>query len=69
MYINESIPYKNRNELEHFDSELESLFIEISKEVFQTSSDIIIGVLYLMPNSSIELFNDRITYILNAVNR
>ena len=67
--INESIPYKNRNELEHFDSELESLFIEISKEVFQTSSDIMIGVLYRMPNSSIEVFNDRITDILNVANR
>ena len=69
LYINESIPYKNRNELEHFDSELESLFIEISKEVFQTSCDIIIGVLYRMPNSSIEVFNDRITDILNVANR
>ena len=69
LYINESIPYKNRNELEHFDSELESLFIEISKEVFQTSSDIIIGVLYRMPNSSIEVFNDRITDKLNVMNR
>ena len=34
---------------------MESLFIEADNNVFQTSSSIIIGVVYRMPDSSIDI--------------
>ena len=69
LYINENIPCVIRNDLEFFDSEMESLFIEVDNNVFQTSSSIIIGIVYRMPDSSIEVFNDRMTDIMNKVNK
>ena len=48
---------------------MESLFIEVDNNVFQTSSSIIIGIVYRMPDSSIEVFNDRMTDIMNKVNK
>ena len=35
---------------------MESLFIEIDSKVFQTASNIIIGIVYRMPDSSIDIF-------------
>ena len=55
LYINENIPCVIRNDLEFFDSEMESLFIEVDNNVFQTSSSIIIGIVYRMPDSSIDV--------------
>ena len=69
LYINENIPCVIRNDLEFFDSEMESLFIEVDNNVFQTSSSIIIGIVYRMPDSSIDIFNDRMTDIMNKVNK
>ena len=48
---------------------MESLFIEVDNNVFQTSSSIIIGIVYRMPDSSIDIFNDRMTDIMNKVNK
>ena len=52
-----------------FYSEMESLFIDLDNNVFKTSSNIIIGIVYRMPDSSIDIFNDRMTDILNTVNK
>ena len=43
---------------------MESLFIEIDSKVFQTPSNIIIGIVYRMPDSSIDIFNDRYLELL-----
>ena len=48
---------------------MESLFIELDNNVFKTSSNIIIGIVYRIPDSSINIFNDRMTDILNTVNK
>ena len=69
LYINENIPCTIRHDLEFFDSEMESLFIELDNNVFKTSSNIIIGIVYRMPDSSIDIFNDRMTDILYTVNK
>ena len=69
LYINENIPCVIRNYLEFFDSEMESPCIEVDNNVFQTSSSIIIGIVNRMPDSSIDIFNDRMTDITNKVNK
>ena len=68
-YVNDSISYIVRKDLEHFDCEMESLFIEVDSKVFQTPSNIVIGIVYRMPDASIDIFNDRMADILNVLNK
>ena len=69
LLIRNHIPFISRNDLAYFDSEMESVFIEIDKSVFQSSSNIIIGVVYRMPDSSVEVFNERLSDTLNSVQK
>ena len=48
---------------------MESLFIEIDQSAFSTTNYIIIGVIYRMPDSSVEVFNDRINDIMSTIQR
>ena len=43
LLIRNHIPFILRNDLAYFDSEMESVFIEIEKSVFQSNANIIIG--------------------------
>ena len=52
-----------------FDSEMESLLIEINSCVFRITNDIVIGVIYRMPDFYVEVFNDRINDIMNTIQR
>ena len=54
-------------DIEYFDSEMESLFIEIDKDVFGTSSNIVIGVIYRIADSSMDIFSDRMNDVLNTI--
>ena len=69
VYIHDKIPFIIREDLEYFDSEMEAVFIEIEKNIFNTKSNILVGVIYRMPNTSISIFNDRISGVLNIVHR
>ena len=69
LHIREGIPHIRRNDLEYFDNELESIFIEIDKDVFMTHSNVIIAVTYRMPDSSVEIFSERISDILNTIQK
>ena len=67
LQILQNIPYIKINELAHFDSEMESIFIEIDKCVYNTNSNIIIGVIYRMPNACVDVCTDRLTDIMNVI--
>ena len=67
LAIENEIPYISRCDIEYFDSEMESLFIEIDKDVFGTSSNIVIGVIYRMLDSSVDIFSDRMNDVLNII--
>ena len=69
LLVRNHISFVLRNDLAYFDCEMESVFIEIDKSVFQSSANIIIGVVYRMPDSSVDVFNERLTDILNFVHR
>ena len=60
LHIQNAIPFILRNDLDYFDNEMETVFIEIDKCIFNTDSNIVIGIIYRMPNSSVDVFNDRI---------
>ena len=69
LYIRNDIKYMSRPDLEYFDGEMESLFIEIDKNVFNLASNVVVGVIYRMPNTCMEIFNDRMSDIMNIVQR
>ena len=69
LCLRNGIPHTSRNDLEYFDSEMESVFIEIESTVFDTKSNIIVGVTYRMPDSSVDVFNKRMCDILNVVTK
>ena len=69
LHVLQGITFTLRNDLDYFDSEMETVFIELDKSVFNTDSNIVIGVIYRMPNSSVDVFNDRISDILNVLQR
>ena len=66
LYIRDEISFATRNDLGYFDSEMESIFMEIDKDIFRTNSNIVIGLIYRMPDSSVDVFNERISDILNT---
>ena len=76
--ILQGIAFALRNDLDYFDSEMETVFIEIDTSIFNTGANIVIGVIYRMPvigviyrmpNSSVDVFNDRISDILNIIQK
>ena len=69
LYIADYLPFKCRHYLEYFDSEMESLFIEIEDEMFNLECSLIIGVLYRMPNACVDVFNERMCDILYTVQK
>ena len=62
-------PYIVRDDLEFFDYEMESLFIQIDCKVFQTPCNVIIGIVYRMPDSSTDIFYGRVADILKVLNK
>ena len=48
---------------------METVFIELDKSIFNADSNIVIGFIYHMPNSSVDVFDDRISDILNVLQR
>ena len=69
LYIRNDIKYMSRPDLKYFDGKMESLFIEIDKDVFNLASNVVVGVIYWMPNTCMEIFNDRMSDIMNIVQR
>ena len=69
LLIRNHIPFILRNDLAYFDSKIESVFIEIEKSVFQSNASIIIGLVYRMPDSSVDVFNERLADISNYVQK
>ena len=63
LYIRDEISFATRNDLGFFDSEMESILIEIDKDMFTTNCNIVIGLIYRTPDSSVDVFNERISDI------
>ena len=48
---------------------MESISIEIDNDIFMTHSNVIIVVAYRMPDSSVEIFSERISDIFNTLQK
>ena len=49
------LPYIRRSDLECFDGELDSIFIEVNKTILNTISNVVIAAVYRMPDSPIDV--------------
>ena len=68
LFIDDNIDYKIRSDLDVLNDNVESIFIEISKDVYSTNKDLIIGQIYRPPNTDMLYFNNFISELLNTVN-
>jgi hypothetical protein len=69
MYVKENINFKARTDLNFSNDLCESVFIEIGKEEMRTTKNIIIGLMYRIPNTNTISFNDELKLILNTLNQ
>ena len=69
LFIRNDIKYMSRLDLEYFDGEMESSFIKIDKNVFNLASNVVVADMYRIPNTYMEIFDDRVSDIMNIVQR
>ena len=58
IYIYNSIDYQLRTDLDVFNDIVETKFLEIEKDYFGTSQNVVVGVIYRPPNTDLVKFND-----------
>ena len=66
IYVKNSIPVLNRRDLKVEDEISESVFIEIDKQIFNQSRNIIIGVIYRPPGGRLQNFIESMNTVLNG---
>ena len=59
LYAKNGIQYKLRKHFKNNENLFESVFIEIDKNEFGSNKNIIIGVIYKPPNTSVKHFNEK----------
>ena len=69
LHIQNGIPFILRNDLDYCESEMGTVFIEFYKCIFNTDSNIVIGMIYCMPYSLVDVFNDRIADVMNVIQK
>jgi exonuclease III len=69
LFVKNDIDYIVRNDLTEMTTSRECIFIEVNKRVFQTDNNVVIGVLYRIPNTDIKSFNDYIDKLYVNINR
>ena len=69
LYVKSTIPFKQRSDLEFKKSIFESSVIEIDKHVFHSRHNIIVGIFYRSPNSTLSIFNDSSEKLLNVIQK
>lgn len=67
IFINESIPFKKRDDLCIFNEYVECITIEIEKHVFAFPKNVIISVIYRPPGSDVNSFIENINTLLGVI--
>ena len=67
LYIREGIQFEERTDISIFNDELELLCIEIDKSCFDSVSNILIILVYRIPDSNLDLFQQHLTPYLETV--
>jgi hypothetical protein len=66
LFLNDKVPFTLRDDLCEFNDSHECLFIEVDRSIYNTKSNIIIGVMYRIPGQDISTFN---TYFKSVLER
>ena len=67
IYIKSDVVFKQRPDLDFYDSDiLESIFVEILRP---NQSNIVIGTIYRQPNTNVDLFNTKLNELLAKLGR
>lgn len=67
IFIQNSISYNLRDDLNLMSDSIECIFIEIDKTEFNSKHNIIIGEIYRPPNTDISKFNEHICYVMQTI--
>ena len=67
LYIKDRLLYTVRHGHCIFNEYMESVFVEIDKSVISADKNVIIWVLYIPPNTDIEIFNEHLGNVLDQV--
>ena len=69
IYLKRDIPFQHRTDLIIHSDLCEYIFVEIEKEIFQQSKNIVIAVIYRPPGTDLKAFSDAMHDLLNAIKR
>ena len=69
IYVRDHISFIGRPDLNQFDNSIESIFIEVNKDQLNTTKNILIGVIYRPPNQNMDIFNEKISEMLETIRK
>ena len=69
IYLKRDISFQHRTDLVIHNDLCEYIFVEIEKEIFQQSKNIVIAVIYCPPGTDLKAFSDAMHDLLNAIKR
>ena len=67
--ISDDVNLMERQDLELFDENMESVFVEIKKLQVQSHKDIIVGVIHRPANKDIDIFNNHMKLLLDKLQK
>ena len=67
LYIDENIRYISRKDLNMIEDCIETVFIEIPKEVINSSKNIIIGTIYRPPSTDVNTFTNQLSDLFSQI--
>ena len=65
--IKDHLNYFERPDVSLFESDLESVFIEIDKKQLGLNKNVIVGIIYRPPGADIKYFNDKMSILLMMI--
>ena len=67
LYVKDNVEYYNRPDLNIMSHNMETLFIEISKDSIGRDGNVIVGVIYRPPDTDVTKFNESMDNILSKI--
>ena len=69
LYVRDNIQYRTRPDLQMGQDFIENIFIEIERRSLNTTKNVIIGLIYRVPDSNADLFNKELLDILQKITK
>ena len=69
LYVRDNIQYRTRPDWQMGQDFIENIFIEIERRSLNTTKNVIIGLIYRVPDSNADLFNKELLDILQKITK